>query len=144
MLGGVFMFNIKSFTGIAVVLAASFGQSFAKDDRWFFTAAEIADAYAISNSLAPSAPSVRAANLFRGQERIRRVIRRQTVRGALPVRRRNDSPTKEELLRGAAKYLFPLDVDAADLAVPANVYESKYKQLPREEILLCAPPVNLR
>ncbi len=36
---------------------------------------------------------------------------------------------------GAAKYLFPLDVDSADLAVPADVYASKYKQLPREEIL---------
>ena len=43
----------------------------------------------------------------------------------------------------SAKYLFPLDVDAADLAVPANVYESKYKQLPREEILPALLLVNL-
>jgi hypothetical protein len=42
---------------------------------------------------------------------------------------------KELLESGAAKYLFPLDVDSADLAVPADVYVSKYKQLPREEIL---------
>jgi len=42
---------------------------------------------------------------------------------------------KELLESGAAKYLFPLDVDSADLAVPVDVYVSKYKQLPREEIL---------
>ena len=42
---------------------------------------------------------------------------------------------RELLESGAAKYLFPLDVDAADLAVPADIYGSKFKQLPREEIL---------
>ncbi len=39
------MFKLRSFVGVAVVLAASSGQSFAKDDRWFFTANEMADAY---------------------------------------------------------------------------------------------------
>jgi hypothetical protein len=42
---------------------------------------------------------------------------------------------RELLESGAAKYLFPLDLDSADLAVPASVYAGKYKQLPREEIL---------
>jgi hypothetical protein len=42
---------------------------------------------------------------------------------------------RELLESGAAKYLFPLDIDFADLAVPAHVYRSKYEQLPREEIL---------
>jgi hypothetical protein len=41
---------------------------------------------------------------------------------------------RELLESGAAKYLFPLDVDA-DLAIRAEVYASKFKQLPREEIL---------
>jgi hypothetical protein len=39
------MFKVRSFMTAAFVLAASFGQSFAKDDRWFFTADEDADAY---------------------------------------------------------------------------------------------------
>ena len=39
------MFKVRSFMTAAFVLAALFGQSFAKDDRWFFTANEIADAY---------------------------------------------------------------------------------------------------
>ena len=39
------MFKLRSFVSVAFVLAASFGQSFAKDDRWFFTANEMADAY---------------------------------------------------------------------------------------------------
>ncbi len=42
---------------------------------------------------------------------------------------------RELLESGAAKYLFPLDVDYADLAVPRDVYESKYKQLAHGEML---------
>lgn len=136
MLGGVFMFNIKSFTGIAVVLAASFGQSFAKDDRWFFTAAEIADAYRYQQQFGarlrhPLEPQIcfEGKNEFAASSEGRQFV--------APCRFVDETirQLRELLESGAAKYLFPLDVDAADLAVPANVYESKYKQLPREEIL---------
>jgi hypothetical protein len=39
------MCNFKSLVSLAIVLAGSCGQSFAKDDPWFFTAKEIASAY---------------------------------------------------------------------------------------------------
>ncbi len=42
---------------------------------------------------------------------------------------------RELLESGVAKYLFPLDVDYADLAVPADIYESKYKHLSSGEML---------
>ena len=60
--------------------------------------------------------------MFRGQEGIRRVIpRRQFV---APCRFVGETirQLRELLESGAAKYLFPLDVDAADLAVPVDVY----------------------
>ena len=42
---------------------------------------------------------------------------------------------KELVQTGAAKYFFPLDVDRADLAVPAELWESKYSSMPLDEIL---------
>ena len=37
---------------------------------------------------------------------------------------------------GAAKYLFPLDADHADLGIPAELWTSKYSKLPSEQIWL--------
>ena len=130
------MFKLKSLASIAVVLAVSFGQSFAKDDQWFFTANEIADAYRyqqqfgarLRNPLEPQA-------CLHGQKEF--FASYQGRRFMAPCRFVGETvrQLRELLESGAARYLFPLDVDFADLAIPADVYGSKYKQLPSEDIL---------
>ena len=132
----IFMFNLKSLVSVAFVLAGSFGQSFAKDDAWFFTAKEIANAYRyqqqfgarLHNPLDPQA-CLHGRMEFAASSQGRRFVApcrfiTETIR-----------QLRELLESGTAKYLFPLDVDYADLAIPADLYESKYKQLSSGERL---------
>jgi len=42
---------------------------------------------------------------------------------------------REMLEIGAARYLFPLDLDHAHLAIPAELWEKKYRGLPKDNIL---------
>ena len=130
------MFKLSSFITVTFALAVCSGQSFAKDDRWFFTAAEIADAYRYQQQFGARLQSpLEPQTCFQGQKHFG--VSFQGRRFAAPCRFVDETirQLRELLESGAAKYLFPLDVDSADLAVPAEVYASKYKQLPREEIL---------
>ncbi len=129
------MFNLKSLVSITLVLAAWGGQSYAQDDRWFFTAREIADAYRyqqqfgarLHNPLAPEA-------CWRGQMEF--AASSQGRQFVAPCRFISETTRqlRELLESGAAKYLFPLDVAYADLAVPADIHESKYQQLSSAEV----------
>ena len=130
------MFKLSSFLSVAFVLAASVAQSFAKDDRWFFTANEIANAYRyqqqfgsrLRNPLEPQA-------CFHGQKDFAASYQDKKFVAPCQFVRETIRQLRELLESGAAKYLFPLDVDSADLAVPAHLYARKYKQLSSEEIL---------
>jgi hypothetical protein len=118
------------------MLALSFGRAFAQDDRWFFSADEIANAYRyqqqfgarLRNPLEPQA-------CFQGESEFSAFHHGR--RFAAPCRFVGETmrQLKELLESGAARYLFPLDLASADLAVPATVYESKYAGLPREDVL---------
>jgi hypothetical protein len=132
-----FMYQIRLFVGAVMILGAFAGQAFAgSDDPWFFTADEIASAYRyqqqfgarLHNPLDPQA-------CLQGKQDFS--VNDQGHRFAAPCRfvKETIRQLRELLESGAAKYLFPLDVADADLALPAEVYASKYKNLPREEIL---------
>jgi hypothetical protein len=130
------MFKVRLGIAAAFVFAASFGQAFAKDDRWFFTANEIADAYRYQQQFGARLRNpLEPETCFDGKPDFAASYRGK--RFVAPCRFVGETirQLRELLESGAAKYLFPLDVDAADLAVPADVYARKYKQLPREEIL---------
>ncbi|MGZ8489161.1 MAG: hypothetical protein ACXWW4_11585 [Candidatus Binatia bacterium] len=129
------MFNFKSLASVAIVLAGSFGQSFA-NDPWFFTAKEIANAYRYQQQF-----GARLHNPLEPQAclhgRMEFVASSQGRRFVAPCRFITETTRqlRELLESGVAKYLFPLDVDYADLAVPADLYESKYKHLSSGEML---------
>jgi hypothetical protein len=121
---------------IAVVLAVCEGSSHAGDDPWFFTANEIAKTYKyqqqfgarLRNPLKPEQCSYGQKDFpasYQGRQ------------FAAPCRFISETirQLRELLESGAAKYLFPLDVDHGDFAVPADVWAAKYKKLPAEEIL---------
>jgi len=130
------MFKLRSFVGVAVVLAASLGQSFAKDDRWFFTANEMADAYRYQQQFgARLRHPLEPQTCLQGKKDFAASYQGRPFTAPCRFVGETIRQLRELLESGAAKYLFPLDVDSADLAVPADVYVSKYKQLPREEIL---------
>ena len=130
------MFKLRSFVGVAVVLAASAGQFFARDDRWFFTANEMADAYRYQQQFgARLRHPLEPQTCLQGKKDFASSYQGRPFTAPCRFVGETIRQLRELLESGAAKYLFPLDVDSADLAVPADVYVSKYKQLPREEIL---------
>ena len=130
------MFGRKSVITIAVALAVCVGRSHAGDDPWYSTANEIAHAYKyqvqfgarLRNPLKPESCSYGQKDFpasYQGRQ------------FAAPCRFISETirQLKELLESGTAKYLFPLDVDHGDFAIPADVWEAKYKKLPTEEIL---------
>ena len=130
------MLKFSSLIAAIFVLAVLVGESSARDDRWFFTAEQIADAYRYQQQFgARLRHPVEPQNCFHGENDFAAsAAGRQFV---APCRFVNETirQLRELLESGVAKYLFPLDLDSADLAVPADVYENKYKQLARDEIL---------
>jgi hypothetical protein len=129
------MFKLRSFVGVAFVLAASFGQSFAKDE-WFFTASEIANAYRYQQQFGARLRNpLEPQTCWQGKKDFAASYQGRPFVAPCRFVGETIRQLKELLESGAAKYLFPLDVDSADLAVPVDVYVSRYKQLSREEIL---------
>ena len=129
------MFNLKSLMSVTFVLAAWCGPSLAQDDRWFFTAKEIADAYRYQQQFGPRLHNPLAPEAcWHGQ--IEFAASSEGRRFAAPCRFISETTRqlRQLLESGAAKYLFPLDVAYADLAVPANI-ESRYQQLSSAEML---------
>jgi hypothetical protein len=130
------MFGRKTVMTLAVGLAVCVGRSHAGDDPWFSTAHEIAHAYKyqvqfgarLRNPLKPESCSY-------GQKDF--PASHQGRQFAAPCRFISETirQLRELLESGTAKYLFPLDVDHGDFAIPADVWEAKYKKLPAEEIL---------
>ena len=130
------MITGKIVIAIAALLAVGEGPSHAGDDRWFFTASEIAAAYRyqeqfggrLSNPLKPE-------QCYYGEQEF--AASQQKRQFTAPCRFITETirQLRELLGSGAAKYLFPLDVDRASFAVPRAVWEAKYKKLPSEKIL---------
>jgi hypothetical protein len=130
------MFGRKTVMTIALALAVCVGRSHAGDDPWFSTAHEIAHAYKyqvqfgarLRNPLKPESCSY-------GQKDF--TASYQGRQFAAPCRFISETirQLRELLESGTAKYLFPLDVDHGDFAIPADVWEAKYKKLSAEEIL---------
>jgi len=131
------MSQIRSFAGAVMILAAFAGQAFAgSDDPWFFSADEIASAYRYQQQFGARVPNpLDPQACFRGEKDFTASFGGK--RFAAPCRFVNETVRQLRALleSGAAKYLFPLDLDSADLAVPAEVYASKYRYLRKDEIL---------
>lgn len=125
----------KCFMTLTLVLVVYLGQSSARDNRWFFNPDAMADAYRyqrqfgarLRNPLDPQA-------CLYGQKEFAASYRGKRFLAPCRFAAETVRQLKELLESGAAKYLFPLDVGYARLAVPADVYASKYERLPEEEI----------
>ena len=130
------MFNVKSLMTIVILLAVPIGQSFANDNPWFFTADEIAQAYRYQVQFGarlrdPLAPQP----CLHGQKEFTASYQRKQFIAPCRFISETVRQLRELWETGAAKYLFALDLDYGDLAVPAEVYASKYCQLTRDEML---------
>lgn len=120
----------------ALIIVIFFGTSFANDDPWFFTADTMAEAHRYQRQFGLRLRnSIEPQQCLYGQKEF--LASHQGQRFSVPCKFVSETvrQLRELLESGEAKYLFALDVGYAGLAVPADVYKSKYENLPRNEIL---------
>jgi hypothetical protein len=118
------------------LVAIGLQEASASGDSWFFTEDAMATAYRYQRQFGarlrnPLEPQV----CLYGEKEFTASYRGQRFAAPCQFVSETIRQLKELLESGAAKHLFPLDVDSADLAVPADVYASKYERLPREQVL---------
>jgi len=107
-----------------------------RHNPWFFTAKEIAAAYRYQENFGARLPRpLRAQTCLFGAEDFAASYYGAPVR--LPCRFITESlrHLREILEMGAARYLFPLDLDHAHLGISKKLWREKYSKLPGEKIL---------
>lgn len=107
-----------------------------RHNPWFFTAKEIASAYRYQENFGVTLRRpLRAQNCMFGAEDFAASYYGARVR--LPCRFITETlrHLREILEIGAARYLFPLDLDHAHLGIPKKLWREKYSKLPGGKIL---------
>jgi len=105
-------------------------------DTWFFTAEEVEAARQYQENYGERIRNpLPARDCMFGQNEI--TAKYNGTQFLVPCRFITETTRhlKEMLAVGAAKYLFPLDADHAHLAVPSELWTSKYSRLPSEHLL---------
>src|SRR6266540_620235 len=129
------MFGQKVVIAITVVLAVCKGSSYAGDDPWFFTASEIAKTYKYQQQFgARLGNPLKPEDCSYGQTEFPASYQGKPFAAPCRFIAETIRQLRELLESGAARYLFPLDVDHADFGVLLDVWNNKYDKLPRENI----------
>lgn len=104
-------------------------------DPWFFTAEEIEAAYRYQSNFGERIHNpMRARDCLFGKKDFVASFRGKEFRLSCRFITETIRHVKEMIAVGAARYLFPLDVNHAHLAVPIELWQKKYRKLPPEEI----------
>ncbi len=105
-------------------------------DPWYFTASEIETAYRYQEMFGERVQNpLKARDCLLGKKEFVASYKGNEFLAPCSFIKETIRHLKEMLERGAAKYLFALDLDHAHLALPADLWENKYSKLPREKIL---------
>ncbi len=124
------------FAAAIMFLTALGGLAYSQDLPWYFTADEMEIAYKYQVNFGQRLQrSLNPVGCFYEKDEV--VASYQGRQILVPCRFINETlrHLKELLQSGAAKHLFALDVDHADLAIPSELWERKYKRMPMNEIL---------
>lgn len=105
-------------------------------DPWYFTAPEIETAYRYQEMFGERVQNpLKARDCLLGKREFVVSYKGNEFSAPCGFIKETIRHLKEMLERRAARYLFALDLDHAHLALPADLWEKKYSQLPREKIL---------
>ena len=122
--------------GVSILLLQSTTLTASSYDTWFFTAEEIEAAHQYQENYGERLRNpLPARDCMFGQNEI--PAKHNGAQFFVPCRFIMEATRhlKEMLAAGAAKYLFPLDADHAHLAIPMELWVTKYSKLPTEQIL---------
>ncbi len=112
------------------------GDAFAVDSIWYFTADEIEIAYRYQQNFGQRlGHPLKARDCYFGKPDFIASFRGKEFVAPCPFVLQTTRHLKTILEKGAAKYLFPLDLDHAHLAIPTNLWREKYNQTSGREVL---------
>ena len=117
-------------------LTSTSGDAFAVDSIWYFTADEIEIAYRYQQNFGQRlGHPLKARDCYFGKPDFVASFRGKEFVAPCQFILQTTRHLKTILEKGAAKYLFPLDLDHAHLAIPTDVWREKYNQTNGPEIL---------
>ena len=122
--------------GVNILVLRSAALAASPYDTWFFTAEEVEAAHQYQENYGERIRNpLPARDCMFGQNEI--TAKYNGTQFFVPCRfiMETTRHLKEMLAVGAAKYLFPLDADHAHLAIPMELWATKYSKLPSEQIL---------
>jgi hypothetical protein len=125
----------KLLIATALVTAVFTGPAYSGDDSWFFAPNEIANAHRYQQQFgARLRHPLKPEDCSYGQTEFPASYQGKPFAAPCRFIAETIRQLRELLESGAARYLFPLDVDHADFGVPLDVWNNKYDKLPRENI----------
>src|SRR5215510_13100672 len=122
--------------GASILLLQSATLTASPYDTWFFTAEEIEAAHQYQGNYGERLRNpLSARDCMFGQNEM--PAKHNGTQFFVPCRFIMEATRhlKEMLAAGAAKYLFPRDADHAHLAIPMELWVTKYSKLPTEQVL---------
>lgn len=131
------MLVMRFLLALAVFLSLSaIDEARALDNSWFFTAAEIHDAYRYQQLYgARLRHPLEAKQCFYGRAEFAASFQRRKFTAPCKFIIETSRQLREILASGTAKYLFPLDADHAHLGLPTAIWDKKYNKLASNQIL---------
>ncbi len=121
---------------LVLFAASSNAQDTFDHDPWYFNAEGIETAYRYQEMFGARLHNpLRGRDCLLGQKKFAAAYRGKEFSASCRFITETIRHLKEMLTVGAAKYLFPLDADHGHLAIPADLWESKYRKMPREKLL---------
>lgn len=132
------MLSVRWLLAGAIILIAgsATAQTIPDLHPWFFTAEEIEAAYRYQEMFGERLNNpLRARDCLFGKKKFVASYQRKEFSLSCRFIRETIRHLQAMLEIGAAKYLFPLDVDHAHLAIPSDLWEKKYSKLPRDKLL---------
>jgi len=115
---------------------ATIANAGSRHNPWFFTSKEIAAAYRYQENFGARLPQpLRAQNCVYGAEVFPAYYFGARVQLPCHFIMETLRHLREILEIGAARYLFPLDLDHAHLGISKKLWREKYSKLPGKEIL---------
>jgi hypothetical protein len=121
---------------VSILLLQSATLTASPYDTWFFTAEEIDAAHQYQENYGERLRNpLPARDCMFGPNEI--TAKHNGTQFFIPCRFITEATRhlREMLAVGAAKYLFPLDADHAHLAIPIELWATKYSKLPAEQVL---------
>ncbi len=127
----------RCFVVVLVVLTGAFANAETNryHDPWFFTAEEIEAAYRYQANFGERIHNpLKARNCLFGKKDFVASLRKKEFRLSCRFITETIRHVKEMIAVGAARYLFPLDLNHAHLALPIELWQKKYRKLLPEKI----------